>query len=210
MGDGRSRQSGFFLGALLLCLAGCASVPGSAESAPARRVLVQGTELAAVSQAVLEVGGEVTHELGIIHAVGALLTPGQIAELETSPAVRRIVEDRKVETMSDPGCDVSGAPDLRFDDKKVYWDLTNHGSADVTIASVTLLWPAANTEFKKIKNDGDEFFRGPLPPVSAVLDGGWRNDPEIPLERHPTFDEGYAWTSSLSEAASVNVWVEQE
>ncbi len=30
-------------------------------------------------------GGEVTHELGIIHAVGAELTPQQAARLERSP-----------------------------------------------------------------------------------------------------------------------------
>jgi hypothetical protein len=48
----------------------------------ATAVIVQGTDLASVAAAVRAVGGEITHELGIIDAVGARLTPSQIAQLE--------------------------------------------------------------------------------------------------------------------------------
>ena len=58
--------------------------------------IVQGTDLAAVTAAVEEVGGAVTHELKIIRAVGARLTAAQRAALAEHPAVTRIYEDRKV------------------------------------------------------------------------------------------------------------------
>ena len=59
-----------------------------------RRVLVQGTNLAKAAMAVRAVGGEVTHELGIINSVGARLTPTQIRRLEASDDTLRIQADR--------------------------------------------------------------------------------------------------------------------
>ena len=53
-------------------------------------VLVQGSDVATVAAAVRAVGGEVTHKLGIINAVGARLTPTQIRRLEASDDTLRI------------------------------------------------------------------------------------------------------------------------
>ncbi len=66
------------------------------ETGEATPFIVQGTDLAAVTAAVKEVGATVTHELKIIRAVGARLTAAQRAALEQHPAVTRIYEDRKV------------------------------------------------------------------------------------------------------------------
>ena len=65
--------------------------PGVVE--PTAAVIVQGEELAAVAAAVRRAGGEITHELGIIDAVGAALSPAQLARLEGSEAVSRIYAD---------------------------------------------------------------------------------------------------------------------
>ena len=62
----------------------------------ARSMIVQGRDVAAVAEAVRGAGGEVTHELGIIRAVGARLTPPQLTALSDSPAVRRIYSDSAV------------------------------------------------------------------------------------------------------------------
>ena len=72
------------------CMHG-ASVRPSSDARPAAApvtereaaVIVQGADLASVAAAVRAVGGEITHELGIIDAVGARLTPSQIAQLES-------------------------------------------------------------------------------------------------------------------------------
>jgi hypothetical protein len=55
------------------------SEPGR-EEAP-RSVIVQGPDLATAIAAVESVGGEITHELGIIRAVGARLGERELREL---------------------------------------------------------------------------------------------------------------------------------
>jgi hypothetical protein len=69
-------------------------VTGLAQS---ESVIVQGPDLARAKAAVLDVGGEVTHELAIIGAVGARLTPEQRDEIEADEALR-VRSDRKVQT----------------------------------------------------------------------------------------------------------------
>ncbi len=71
--------------------------PPKEEAAP---FIVQGTDLATVLEAVRKVGGEVTHELAVIRAVGARLTPSQRAELEALDGIIRIWEDRPVSLQS--------------------------------------------------------------------------------------------------------------
>ncbi len=60
--------------------------------------IVQGKDLATALEAVRQVGGEVTHELGVIRAVGARLTERQRAALEELEGITRIYEDRPVRT----------------------------------------------------------------------------------------------------------------
>ena len=57
-------------------------------------VLVQGSDVGTVAAAVRTVGGEVTHELGIINAVGARLTRQQLRRLEATNNSLRIHADR--------------------------------------------------------------------------------------------------------------------
>ncbi|MDA1094512.1 MAG: hypothetical protein O3A25_14740 [Acidobacteria bacterium] len=57
-------------------------------------VLVQGSSLRAAIAAVCAVGGDVTHELGIINAVGATLTSNQLTALEAHDDSLRIRADR--------------------------------------------------------------------------------------------------------------------
>ena len=60
----------------------------SPPSSPVTRVIVQGSDLTAAATAVAEVGGQITHRLGIIDAVGADLTPPQVGALAERPEVR--------------------------------------------------------------------------------------------------------------------------
>ena len=59
---------GLGFGLALLGTAASAHFSGPTEK---RAFIIQGADVAAVKAAVQAVGGEITHELGIIHAVGA-------------------------------------------------------------------------------------------------------------------------------------------
>lgn len=78
--------------AALSCLPTAASAQSAAE--PREAVLVQGSSLRAAIAAVCAVGGEITHELGIINAVGASLTRHQLSALEAHDGTLRIRADR--------------------------------------------------------------------------------------------------------------------
>lgn len=69
--------------------------PAATATAP---VIVQGTDVATAAGAVRSVGGEITHQLGIIRAVAALLTPAQQTRLADREGILRIYEDRAVRT----------------------------------------------------------------------------------------------------------------
>ena len=59
--------------------------------------IVEGTGVAAARDAVTLAGGEVTHELAIIDAVTAVLTPSQRDVVRRNPAVRSVFADASVE-----------------------------------------------------------------------------------------------------------------
>ena len=64
--------------------------------------IVQGTSLANVKALVIEQGGDITHELGVIRAVAADLTAGQVAELVDAEGIRRVYDNGAVETAAKP------------------------------------------------------------------------------------------------------------
>ena len=81
-------------------------VAGAAFNLPIQKVesvspyIVQGDSLAEVKAAIVAVGGEITHELGIISAVGAELSARQRAQIAASFEDLRIFEDRQLKTAS--------------------------------------------------------------------------------------------------------------
>ena len=63
----------------------------------ARAVIVQGRDLASVAALVRAVGGSVTHELGVINAVGARLDPTQARRIRERDPQVRFYADRQFE-----------------------------------------------------------------------------------------------------------------
>ena len=61
-----------------------------------RSMIVQGRDLATVKSAVAAVGGEISHELSIIDAVGARLTTAQLNTLRDLDGIRRVYENRGI------------------------------------------------------------------------------------------------------------------
>ena len=89
-----------------LVLLGLLLTPLGASASPAYgptvEVIVQGSDMATAAELVRSVGGTVTHELGIINAVGAQLTPTQLAALQRRHGIARIYENRRVEVAGSP------------------------------------------------------------------------------------------------------------
>ncbi|MCP4202729.1 MAG: LamG domain-containing protein, partial [bacterium] len=79
-----------------------------AAGEPTSGYIVQGKTVEQVAAAVESVGGEVTHRLAIIAAVGARLTEGQVEALGNHEDVERVYEDRRVDTDSAAQRDHSG------------------------------------------------------------------------------------------------------
>ena len=95
----------------------CAQVVthGQPAEEPREAVLIQGSDLDAVTEAVCAAGGEITHQLGIINAVGARMTRTQVRELEASDDTLRIRTDRKakVDSQQTAAHSVAHAPQPR-------------------------------------------------------------------------------------------------
>ncbi len=81
------------------------AVAPSAAATPSLSYIVQGRSLETVTSAVLAVDGEITHELGVIRAVTANLTPAQLETIRNDPGVRRIYGNTGVETAGKPNND---------------------------------------------------------------------------------------------------------
>lgn len=64
------------------------------------RFIVRAASVEDAATAVREVGGTVTHELGIIRAVSAMLNATQLRALRENPAIQRISADSNVRPMA--------------------------------------------------------------------------------------------------------------
>ena len=72
--------------------------------------IVQGSSLADAKALVVGQGGEITHELGVIRAVAADLTPAQVAQLRDADGIRRVYDNGTIETAAKPNKDSGGDP----------------------------------------------------------------------------------------------------
>ncbi len=91
-----SVPAAMLLTAGLIALTGAPAGPRGHDEAEVHSLIVQGTDAAAVAVAVQEVGGRITHELGIIRAVAADLTPAQERRLAGTRGLR-LYGSRQVE-----------------------------------------------------------------------------------------------------------------
>ncbi len=71
------------------------------------------------------------------------------------------------------GCTVEGAGQLEFDAKKVRWNLTNTGEAEVTLDSITIAWETDNGQLETITLDGAELDNTVVAPATYTINSGW-------------------------------------
>ena len=111
-------------------------------------VMLQGSSAIGLRELVGEHGGEVTHDLPIIDAVGAKLTRSQLDAVLMSPLVSRHIDDLSLRETPpqepaepDSKCDVDGALELELAEQSVRWTLYNKKELPALLEHLSLKWP---------------------------------------------------------------------
>ncbi|MBT8081850.1 MAG: S8 family peptidase [Gammaproteobacteria bacterium] len=110
----------------------------SLRPAPVDSYIVQGVSVADVRALVIEQGGKITHELGVIRAVAADLTAGQIADLRRHENVRRIYDNGAIEAAAKGGKKNTTGGDTTSG------DTTGDGTTDTSTATDTFYTTLVN------------------------------------------------------------------
>ena len=108
--------------------------------------------------------GVVTHELGVIDAVGARVSPGQLEGLRLAAGIRRVYGDAPVATA---GCGVVAWASPVPNDKKLEWELTNHSMSTVTLSRVEVQWPREHEGLKKAEFAKEKLIDGDPAPAPS-------------------------------------------
>ena len=110
--------------------------------------MLQGAPSPELRSLVKENGGDITHDLHIIDAVGALLRPAQLDKVLTSPLVSRHIDDLLVREHDEPppgqepqACDVGGALELEIGAAGIHWPLYNKLSRPAALQTLEFSWP---------------------------------------------------------------------
>lgn len=164
------------LGMALLGTAALIQIPGQSESGS---VIIQGSDLPGVTAAVQSVGGEITHELGIINAVGSVNRSNSYRSI--NPSIRAQAEDNASAftstahnltnrpTTSALDCShLTAEPLMNIGADKIEWKVFNDGDVDLYLDSVMVLWPVVNGYLMEVKF-GDALFDGARDGVSATF-----------------------------------------
>lgn len=93
--------------------------------------------------AVAQSGGEITHDLPIIDAIGARVSRGQLDAIkERMPDIARIIDDLawtpEPEPPTDDECHLAGSIELSWADARADWILFNKGKAPLAVTDVSL------------------------------------------------------------------------
>ena len=153
-----SESSRLWPSLILLCI--CLLLLGRSWLVPVpERFIVQGTDVATLSELVHQVGGRVTHEIGLINAVGAELDDHQRAQLQEHPMVRAVFQERTITTDHKKSKGEGHKhPDTRYTERvsaQLLHDLNLDGDG-VTVAFIDT---GVHRYFKGIKRDGDNHKR---------------------------------------------------
>jgi serine protease AprX len=147
----KSRLHALILWASLLCC-----LPALAVEQDLLQVFLQGSSSDEMRDLVGQTGGSITHELHIINAVGAKLSPKQLKAVLKSPLVIRYIDDlsdteRPENTPDeDVDCRVRGHIELEMTSQGFRWPLYNKKSVPASMRKLELEWPATLGAVKAI------------------------------------------------------------
>lgn len=133
------------------------------------QVMLQGSTVAELAELVKKEGGQVTHQLPIINAVGANITEAQLSSITSNPLVTRHITDLAVqrEPKASPTqlqCNVAGAIEISVKDNTVSWVLHNKSSTPTQLTELNINADVSGQQITSIRlNDK------PLPmPANAL------------------------------------------
>ena len=120
----------------------------SASATEPLQVFLQGGSAAKLRALVEHNGGKVTHDLHLINAVGATLTPDQLERVVASPMVERhfddlsvAPDDEELPAAPDGECRIGGAVELDFTQRGINWRLYNHEGKPARLERLEFSWP---------------------------------------------------------------------
>ena len=111
------------------------------------KVFLQGESARQLKALVEDNGGTVSHELHIIGAVGAWLSPQQLARVIESPLVSRYYDDlatppaEEDDADQNSDCDVAGSLELEVQPSAISWTLYNKLATPAQLNRLELGWP---------------------------------------------------------------------
>lgn len=143
---------------LALCTVLGSAVLSADEGQPELlRVMLQGHSTAALRELVEDAGGSVSHDLAIIDAVGALVTPAQLEDIRNSPLILRLIDDLSMD-MSEPlpppdeaACTIGGALEATLRADGIHWSLYNQGETPKALTKLELSWPGALGDLTRLR-----------------------------------------------------------
>lgn len=113
-------------------------------------VMLQGSSAERLTVLVQKAGGEVTHDLHIINAVGAKMTQAQLDQVLESGLITRLIDDladpsarEKKPDEDEDKCKVRGHIELDFNAQGVRWNLYNKKPEPARMQSLEFGWPTA-------------------------------------------------------------------
>lgn len=153
-----------------------AAAPVSAETTQKLlHVMLQGQSAADMASLVKAQGGEITHTLHIIDAVGATLTREQLEAILATDKVGRYIDDlalsdQPVDAPPDDGsCQVGGAVEIVQQPRGFTWRLYNKTDAPRPLRTLNLTWPSTLGAVTSIRLGGKELALGREVATSASL-----------------------------------------
>ncbi len=136
------------------------------------RVMLQGSSAAELASLVEDSGGELSHKLPIIDAVGAHLTHAQLITIAESSLVHRYIDDLSIgepeeeqPANPDEACQIAGSLELDISPPGIEWRLYKRGEETLGLHKLTVQWPTAVGELRSLalgdhSFDLDKFERG--------------------------------------------------
>ncbi|TDG15157.1 alkaline serine protease [Seongchinamella unica] len=133
----------------LLLLPALLAVSPTLVAAPAKplHVMLQGASADEMATLVRDQGGELTHHLGIINAVGARLSRQQLEAILDTGKVDRHIDDLALSDQpteappAEAGCQVAGAVEISQTGNHFAWRLYNKGGKPQKLRELELRWP---------------------------------------------------------------------
>lgn len=127
-------------------------------------VFLQGSSAQELSTLVESAGGEITHDLHVIDAVGAKLSEQQLEKVLESPLVIRTINDIADDDIpedkeDEPPCRVRGHIELDFIPGGISWRLYNKHKAPAQLMSLTLDWPDSLGQIKELSIGDTKFHK---------------------------------------------------